>query len=152
MSWVLEEAGKAEAAFIVPEIVGKQRPRVTVRGRHASAYTPRKTRVFEAQVRKAWIEQVGGKWAEFHGAVTVTVTFERELAKSNPKYWAGRCDTGKPDIDNAVKAILDALNGLAYADDCEITRMDAVKLPRVPNGSGNSIHIEITYYTERHEK
>ena len=41
----------------------------------------------------------------------------------------------KPDIDNVVKVICDALNGLAYDDDRSITQLHAVKLygdnPRV---------------------
>lgn len=152
MSWKLRKAGEANAALDVPEVVGKQRPRATVRGGHASVYTPRKTRVFEELVRKAWREQVGGRWAKFKGPVTVAVEITRELAKSNPKFWAGRADTGKPDVDNTVKGILDALNGLAYSDDANITREVAEKLPRTPHGSGNRIAIHCTYYEEYYEK
>ena len=44
------------------------------------------------------------------------------------------CGT-KPDADNIAKAVLDALNGLAYTDDSKVTRLVVVKLygtePRV---------------------
>lgn len=152
MSWRTRLAGEAHAVAELPEIVGKQRPRATVRGECARIYTPRKTRVFEEMIRKAWREQVGYEWAGFDGAVLVTVSITRELAKSNPKYWAGRQDVQKPDADNVLKAVLDALNGLAYADDAHITRELAEKMPRTPHGSGNQISIHCIYYTETFEK
>lgn len=33
----------------------------------------------------------------------------------------------KPDIDNVIKIILDALNGIAYKDDCQVVEVIAVK-------------------------
>ena len=54
----------------------------------------------------------------------------REAALSGLEY-----PTKKPDIDNIIKAIQDALNGLAYKDDALIVRLHTVKLyseiPRV---------------------
>ena len=152
MSWRTSVAGAAPAVAALPEIVGKQRPRAKVRGGHARSYTPRKTRVFEECVRKAWREQVGEKWAGFTGSVTVTVSVNRELAKSNPKRWAGRQDVQKPDVDNVLKAVLDALNGLAYADDEHITRELAEKMPRTPHGSGSQVTIPCIYNNETFEK
>lgn len=152
MSWRTSIAGEAHAVAELPEIVGKQRPRTAVRGGHARIYTPRKTRMFEECIRKAWREQVGERWARFDGPVTVTVEVARELAKSNPKFWAGRQDLQKPDADNVLKAVLDALNGLAYSDDACVTKATPEKMPRTPHGSGNRISIHITYYTEKYEK
>ena len=34
----------------------------------------------------------------------------------------------KPDLDNVVKAVLDGLNGVAYADDKQVTRLQIEKL------------------------
>lgn len=152
MSWRAEMVGEAHAVADVPEIVGKQRPRATASRGKARVYTPRKTRVFEECVRKAWREQVGEEWAQFSGAVTVTIAVTRELAKSNPKKWAGRQDLQKPDVDNVLKAVLDALNGLAYSDDAHITRELAEKMPRAPHGSGNRVSIHCIYYTETFDK
>lgn len=150
MSWRLRMVGEAHAIADVPEVVGKQRPRYSRKS--GKPYTPRKTRVFEELVRKAWRQQVGEEWQTFSGAVTVTVAVTRELAKSNPKKWAGRQDLLKPDADNVLKACLDALNGLAYSDDAHITRELAEKMPRTPHGSGNQISIHCIYYEEEFEK
>lgn len=152
MSWLMSVAGEAEAVVEVPEVVGKQRPRATARGGRARVYTPRKTRVFEETVRRAWREQAGDAWSGHHGPVSVSVSVSRELARSNPKYWAGRQDTQKPDVDNVLKAVLDALNGLAYSDDAHITREMAEKEPRTPHGSGNRISIHCIYYEETFQK
>ena len=38
--------------------------------------------------------------------------------------------TKKPDIDNIIKAVLDALNGIAYKDDTQVVQVAASKLYR----------------------
>ena len=149
MSWLLEEVGRARAHVEVPEVVGKQRARSSGRGRF---YTPRKTRDFEGRVREAWLEQVGDEWGKFTGPVTVSVAVTRELARSNPRWWAGRQDTMRPDGDNDLKAVLDALNGVAYADDAQVTLGTVEKMPRTPHGSGSRVSIRCTYYNETFEE
>ena len=37
-------------------------------------------------------------------------------------------NTGTPDLDNLIKAVSDALNGVAYEDDSQVVEMQAVKL------------------------
>jgi Holliday junction resolvase RusA-like endonuclease len=36
----------------------------------------------------------------------------------------------KPDIDNAIKLVMDGLNGVAWADDAQVTSVSAVKADR----------------------
>jgi Holliday junction resolvase RusA-like endonuclease len=53
-----------------------------------------------------------------------------------PKSWSkkkkavmwGKPHTSKPDIDNLVKAILDALNGVAFNDDSQIWEIQSSKI------------------------
>lgn len=40
-------------------------------------------------------------------------------------------DTGKPDCDNIAKAVLDALNGVAFDDDSQVVTLVVRKYPRV---------------------
>ena len=41
-----------------------------------------------------------------------------------------QADTKKPDVDNIAKNVLDALNGLAWSDDSQITSLSVKKMPR----------------------
>ncbi len=136
----------------VDEVVGKQRARTVRANGVTRSFTPKKTVDFERAIRDAWIDQVGLDWAEFSGPVHVYVAYERELAKSNPKFWSGREDTGKPDLDNVVKSVLDALNGVAFADDSQVVNIDAHSEFRAPHGSGNYVSVEVFYVDETYEK
>ena len=53
------------------------------------------------------------------------------MAKGRPKEVEREWDSFKPDIDNVAKAVLDALNGVAFEDDKDVVSLKAVKLPRV---------------------
>jgi Holliday junction resolvase RusA-like endonuclease len=45
------------------------------------------------------------------------------------------------DLDNVVKAVCDGLNGVAYADDCQVT---SIKAERV-QGSEERAEVEVRY-------
>lgn len=47
----------------------------------------------------------------------------------------------KPDTDNIAKIIADALNGVAYKDDAQITKLEVAKL----YGSEDKVEVEINY-------
>lgn len=97
-------------AIIQGEPVAKQRPRVT---RQGYTYTPKRTR--EAQDRIGWewrLQNPGGQVITTH-PVAVVVEF----------YYAGR----DKDLDNLAKCVLDALNGVAWADDRQVTTLLAKK-------------------------
>jgi len=49
--------------------------------------------------------------------------------------------THKPDCDNIAKIILDALNGLAFKDDNQITELKVIKL----YGNEDKVEVEIEY-------
>lgn len=54
----------------------------------------------------------------------------RALPKSRPKKVESEPDTIKPDCDNVGKIVLDALNGVAYDDDGQVTCLLVVKHDR----------------------
>lgn len=115
MSWVQTLAATARVVVPVREVVGKQRPRTDYRNHRT--YTPTKTLKAEKEVRDAWRAEYGETFAGHDGPVRMRISTYRPLAKSNPKYWEGRSDMGKPDWDNVGKLVCDSLNGLAFKDD-----------------------------------
>lgn len=152
MGWETRTVARCVAIVKVPEIVGKQRARTVRANGVTRSYTPRKTATFEESIRDAWLDQVGSRYAGFPGPVEVSVLYERELAKSNPKFWRGRPDLGKPDADNVLKSVLDALNGVAYADDSQVVSASVEKLPRNEHGFGNALAVLVDYHEETYEK
>lgn len=149
MTWELRRVGFVDMDIFPPEIAGKGRPRFTRSGR---TYTPRKTRKAETAVREEFRNVCGERWAKFGGPVKVSIVYSRQLAKSNPKFWAFRQDLGKPDLDNVAKLVLDSLNGLAFADDSQVVEIRMAKGERRPNGTGNLLHVEVAYYNEIYRK
>lgn len=99
--------------------VPKGRPRVT---RHGT-YTPKSTQIFEAAVRTAWLK-AGEKQFEDGEALEVMVNAYFPIPSGTPKRKRGRLDLSpylkRGDIDNIIKAVLDALNGYAYKDDSAV--------------------------------
>lgn len=118
------------------EPVAKGRPRVTKYG----AYTPDKTVNYESLVKFSFIEQHKKK-TKIEGPISMDVTFFFKIPKRTSKVKTDLMEEGKilptkrPDIDNCIKSITDALNGFAYDDDSQIVSLTARKLysgePRV---------------------
>lgn len=115
--------------FTVPgEPVGKGRPRVTLAGGRAHAYTPAKTAAYEqlvavyaaAAMKKAPLLEhpvrlrlgiyckVPGSWSKKRRSDALA-GIERP-AKS-------------PDIDNIVKSVADGMNGIVWIDDSQIVEL-----------------------------
>lgn len=150
MSWREYLAGSAQVTVPTREIVGKQRPRMNCR--NCRTYTPTKTLRAEQEVRDAWRAAYGDTFARHDGPVRVRISTYRPLAKSNPKFWEGRADTGKPDWDNVGKLVCDALNGIAYRDDQQVVSCTVTKRPRPRHGEQPRISIYIEYFAEEYEK
>jgi Holliday junction resolvase RusA-like endonuclease len=102
--------------------LGKQRVRVPKRGR---PYTPDQTVNYEAVVKALYIEKYGME-KPLEGPVMINIVAFYQIPKSASKArqrgmkdWTIR-PTVRPDIDNVLKIITDALNGVAYLDDKQI--------------------------------
>lgn len=150
MSWTKRHIGTEECILRLPEIPSKARPRYD--RRHGRTYTPVRSQRAEKRIRDEWLRKVGDQWSTHTGEVYVLIQAQRPLAKSNPKRWVGRADLMKPDADNLAKIICDALNGLAYADDRQITRLGVTYDPRVPHRDTCLIRVRVDYYTETYTK
>lgn len=102
---------------------GKKRPRFSRVSR--TVYTPRETISYENQIAMAF-KAGGGRCVPEGQCVAVSVTAFFPVPKSYSKGKRKACIDGyirpdkKPDIDNVLKVVLDALNGLAYDDDKQV--------------------------------
>jgi Holliday junction resolvase RusA-like endonuclease len=119
-----------EVQFIVPgEPQGKGRPRFG----NGRTYTPAKTIAYEKLIARKAAEAM----RYFPDGVTALPCYVRiDAYKGIPKSWTrakrlramdGLEIPGKPDLDNVAKAVLDALNGVVYADDVQVTRLLVTK-------------------------
>lgn len=96
----------------------KQRPRVTRFG----TFTPKETLAKEAEVRHALADH---EPPMFEGAVRLDITFQFLRPKSAPK--SRVYPTVRPDIDNLIKTVCDACNGVLWKDDGQIVSVSAHK-------------------------
>lgn len=69
------------------------------------------------------------------------------LAKSTPTSLTSAPNVRKPDLDNVVKLVLDALNGVAWEDDQQVNCIFAKKLERRRFGNPHT-HIRVEYQKE----
>jgi Holliday junction resolvase RusA-like endonuclease len=121
--------------------VAQPRVRATIRAGHAGVYTPGTIRSadgsrkphpihqFKATVKLAAARQFAGP--PLRGALTIDVLllFPRPanlIWKTRPMPRIPH--TKKPDRDNCDKAILDALKGIVFADDCQVFNGSITKL------------------------
>lgn len=118
------------------EAVGKGRPRVTARGgKFAHAYTPKKTKDFEDAIRFEFMagncEQmpVYERDVPLKATINIGVSVPQSYSKKKQALCKARfiAPNKKPDIDNILKAVFDALNGYAFADDVQIVKVVAEK-------------------------
>lgn len=117
-------------AFTLPgEPKGKGRARVSVRGGFARAYTPAATVSYERQIAlAAW--DAGA--TPIRGPVALDVYAYHAIPRSWPRAKRASAIDGfirptgpRNDLDNVVKAVSDALNGVAYLDDGQVVELRA---------------------------
>lgn len=116
--------------FTIPgRMRGKGRPRARVMGKFAHIYTDEKTANAEAMIRQFASLAMRGR-PLLVGALKLSVT----MWLQRPKSWSAKkrlenpIPTGRPDIDNCVKGILDSCNGIVFADDSQISDLRIVRL------------------------
>ncbi len=109
---------------------GKQRPKHTINGH---TYTPAPTREYEDNIRALYLDKYREPMFAPKEALFLNVVANFPIAKSDSKKTKLKKSNGeisatvKPDIDNIVKIVADALNGIAYADDSQIVKCTCEK-------------------------
>lgn len=112
------------------EPVPKGRPRFTKFGK---AYTPKKTHDYEKKIADYFRQNPNRFKFEKGIPIVVNLVFGMPIPQSAPKSRNAAMleelikHTKKPDLDNLQKAVLDALNGIAWEDDSQIVRITAEK-------------------------
>ena len=124
--------------------VGKGRPRVT---RHGT-YTPEKTREYQQKVRDCYHAQCTGGFAggvPILARITAYFPIPASCPKKKKAALEGAFHLKRPDTDNIAKAVLDALNGLAYPDDSAVQLRGVYKI--YPNAAPR-LELTLTDATE----
>lgn len=118
---------KSFETTIYVEPTAKGRARIAVVGGHARAYTPKKTRDAEADIKAAIRHEVKELFDGFDAGTPLYLEaiFYREKPKSTPKKVT--MPVVKPDLDNFCKTLLDALNKYAFPDDNQIVTLNLKK-------------------------
>ncbi len=114
--------------IILGQPQGKGRPRVTRRG----TYTPKKTKDYQKLVQTSFISQNRNHIPSLE-PIEARLKCFYQIPKAASKVKREKMIQGeirpvvKPDLDNVAKAVLDALNGLAYKDDNQIISLKVEK-------------------------
>ncbi len=133
-----------KVSFEVPFVKGKERPRFDARS--GAVYTPSGTKKYQKAVTEAYVA-AGGPMAPDGAPVTLFVTTLRPLPKTRPLSVETEPDTHKPDLDNVVKLVEDALIGVAYRDDSQVTKLFASKADRC-RGVEAATYIDVVWEEE----
>lgn len=162
---------KNEVRFTVHgEPVGKGRPRLSSRNGFAHAYTPAGTRKYEAAVRKLAGEEMERQGLAVTGLpvyVSIAARYAMPKRHLNPDgslrshkagskladelsaMLNGDVMPGKPDLDNVVKAVLDALNGTVFTDDSQVVSLVAGKdWQNAEEGYGPGVDVAVWWYAD----
>lgn len=124
--------------LIIPgKPLGKQRPRVLKNG---ITYTPKETVNYETLIKEIYSTEyrlAGPKEGPLKMKIVAYFPIPESVSniKKTDMERGNIRPTKKPDIDNIVKIVADALNGLAYLDDKQIVSCTVEKyyssIPRV---------------------
>lgn len=112
--------------------IGKGRPRASTRGGFVRMYTDAKTLTYEAQISAAATKAMG-PLPPLENPVDLRVWAWYAIPKSWPNKTKQQALDGevfpsvKPDLDNVLKAVLDAMNGIVYLDDSQVINVVAHK-------------------------
>ena len=99
------------------------RPRFYRRGNFVGAYDPKESRGY----KQTLAAQIAAQNPEYipEGAISLDCAFIFARPKSLPKKVVDH--TKKPDLDNLLKALKDAMTGIVWHDDAQIVSLSARK-------------------------
>lgn len=98
-----------------------------------SSMTPEKTVLYENLIATCYLQEAGDERFSDDAYLKVRIQVFYEIPKSSTKTKKAAMAAGeilpdkKPDIDNIAKAVLDALNEVAYRDDAQVVELQMRK-------------------------
>lgn len=110
------------------------------RGRFGQAYVPEKTARFESEAARL-IKRAIGPSLPLEGPLFLVARFI--LSPPHRPKW--KEPAVRPDLDNYLKAIKDAANGLLWFDDAQVVKVEARKLYAM-DGTSACIELEVGRY------
>ena len=130
---------------VIGDIKGKARPRVNTYT--CKAYTPTNSKDYELLV-KQYFKIKYPRFVPLENRLAVKIIATFKVPKTTTKKDREQIEKGlisptkKPDIDNIVKIILDALNQMAFKDDTQITKLEVEKV----YGEEEKVYVAIEEY------
>lgn len=112
--------------IVMGEPKGKERPRFSVYAGHVHTRTSENTVIYENLIRTEYRRQCGTVKFLTGCPIEMRIYIYRPIPQSTSKKKRAEMVSGtirptkKPDFDNVIKAVCDALNGVAYDDDSQI--------------------------------
>ena len=147
ISQEIENKQKKSFEFeVIGDIKGKARPRINTYT--CTAYTPGNTKDYEMLIKQYFKIKYPKYEPIQDGRVSVKIVAYFKIPKgTNKKNTESMLNgsispTKKPDIDNIIKIILDALNKMAFNDDNQISKMEVEKI----YGQEEKVYIKIEEY------
>jgi Holliday junction resolvase RusA-like endonuclease len=127
------DCGDDTVTFTVPGIPqGKGRARAAIIRGFARIYTPEKTRSYEGTIAWCGAAAMAGR-PPFLVPMALALLIRCQIPASWSKKKRVEALNGdlvpatKPDVDNILKAVGDGLNGVVWADDVQIVRVNIEK-------------------------
>lgn len=132
--------------FIVnAEPRGKMRPKFSTKGGFARGYQSKKDKEWENSIRKAFLN-AGGEKIDGFCSINIKATFRipKSYSKKKKEQIINHNEPflKTPDVDNIMKSVLDALNGVAYDDDKQVVMAKCSKSYALDENP----HLEVLIY------
>ena len=111
--------------FISGEPTAKGAVKVSMHGTFAHKFMPKKTRNAIQDARAQIVSQLPKDFKPMEGPLRIQIIVGRTRPKSAPK--RVKHAATRPDLDNYLKLIFDAMNSVVFRDDGQIVAITAVK-------------------------
>lgn len=119
--------------FIPGEPVAQGRPRATTINGRTRMYDAPKSATYKNMV--SWVASLNMLGKDLmDDSVSVIITVQKSIPQSWSKKKQAKAiegtvrPTGRPDIDNYIKAVFDGLNGVVFKDDSQVVYIGATKM------------------------